>query len=136
MVNAALSGLTKWITTGQTPPHSPRLDYANGKVVRDANGNAAGGIRLPQMEAATATNNYNNYGSIGAGGNFLINSFACPFLGNTVPFKKTKLQALYPTHQDYVAQFTAAADAALNAGFMVQADYDEAVAQAQAAEVP
>lgn len=136
VVNAALSGLTKWITTGQTPPPSPRLEYANGKVVRDANGNAVGGIRLPHMDAATATNNYNNYGSIGAGGNFFVNAFACPFLGNTVPFSKAKLQALYPTHQDYVAKFTEAADAALNAGFLVQADYDEAVAQAQAAEVP
>ena len=136
IVNSALSSLAKWITTGQAPAQSPRLEYANGKVVRDANGNAVGGIRLPHMEAATATNNFNNYGSITSGGNFFINSFACPFLGNTVPFSKAKLQALYSTHQDYVSKFTEAADAALNAGFLLQADYEEAVAQAQAAEVP
>lgn len=136
VVNAALSSLTRWITTGQAPPQSPRLEYANGKVIRDANGNAVGGIRLPHMDAATATNNYNNYGSIGAGGNFFVNAFACPFLGNTVPFSRAKLQALYPTHQDYVSKFKAAADAALNAGFMVQADYEEAVAEAEVSAVP
>lgn len=136
VVNAALSHMAKWITAGAAPPQSPRIEYKNWQVVRDANGNAMGGIRLPELEAATATHNYANYGSISGGGNFLVNSFACPFLGNTVPFDSETLEALYPTHGDYVSKFTDAADAALSAGFLLQADYDEAVAKAQAAAIP
>jgi hypothetical protein len=131
VVNAALSALSKWMTTGQAPPHSPQIDFKRSKVVRDAYGNAEGGIRLPEMDAATATNNFDNRG---AGG--FINAFACPFLGNTVPFDTATLTTLYPTHQDYVSKFTSSAVAALNAGFMLQADYDEAVAQAQASPIP
>jgi hypothetical protein len=131
VVNAALSVLSKWMTTGQAPPHGQPIDFRGGKVVRDDNGNAEGGIRLPEMDAAIATNNYKNSGAGGA-----INALACPFLGNTVPFDAATLEALYPTHQDYVSQFTTSANAALNAGFLLRADYDEAVAAAQAAQVP
>jgi hypothetical protein len=35
-----------------------------------------------------------------------------------------------------VAKFTHAAKAALNAGFLLQADYDEAIASAKSANVP
>lgn len=136
VVNAALSHMAKWVTTGEAPPVSPRIEYRNWQVVRDVNGNAMGGIRLPELEAPTATHNYANYGSVGSGGNLLVNSFACPFLGNTVPFDQARLEALYPSHDDYVMKFTAAADAALRDGFLLQADYDEAVAGAQNADIP
>lgn len=135
VVNAALASLSKWITTGEAPPPSPRIEYVDGKVVRDSDGNAVGGIRLPEMEAATATHNYNNFGNL-RGANWFVNAFACPFLGNTVPFDKATLASHYIDHQDYVTKFTAAADAALNAGFLLQPDYAEAVAKAQAADVP
>ncbi|MGC1508975.1 hypothetical protein FT643_04935 [Ketobacter sp. MCCC 1A13808] len=135
VVNAALSGLAKWASDGQAPAHSTRIEYKNLKVSRDANGNALGGIRLPDLEAAIATHNYANYGVIGSG-NWFVNAFACPFLGNTVPFDQAKLNALYPTHQDYVSKFTQAADAALEAGFLLPADHKEAIAGAQAADIP
>ena len=46
------------------------------------------------------------------------------------------LQSLYPTHADYVSQFTAAAQADLAAGFLTSYDYNQAVKAAQAAPVP
>jgi hypothetical protein len=46
------------------------------------------------------------------------------------------LKALYPTHADYVSKFTAAAASDLAAGFLTQADYNAAVAAAQASSVP
>ncbi|MBA56329.1 MAG: hypothetical protein CMK89_17915 [Pseudomonadales bacterium] len=136
VVNAALSGLSRWVINGEPPPHSPRIEYKFWQVVRDEHGNAMGGIRLPELEVPTATHNYANYGALGREGNFLVNSFACPFLGNTVPFDQDKLQRLYPSHEDYVMKYIEAADAAVEAGFLLSADYDEAVAKAQAAGVP
>lgn len=136
IVNSALVWLSKWMTTGEAPPQSPRIDYVSGRVVRDEFGNALGGIRLPQMEVPTAMHNYNNFGRVTGGGNWLVNLFACPFLGNTVPFDQATLQELYPSHDDYVTKFTAAADAARDAGFLLPADRDDVVAEAQAAAVP
>lgn len=136
VVNAALSSLRRWVINGEPPPQSSRIEYKFWQVVRDEHGNAEGGIRLPEMEVPTATHNYANYGALGREGNFLVNSFACPFLGNTVPFDQDKLEQLYPTHEEYVTKYIEAADAALEAGFLLPADYEEAVAKAQAAEIP
>jgi len=46
------------------------------------------------------------------------------------------LQRLYPTHADYVAKFKTAAAADLSEGFLTQADYNSAVAAAEASSVP
>lgn len=49
---------------------------------------------------------------------------------------EAELLELYPTHEDYIEQYTAAADAALEAGYLLQADYDEAIEQAETAAIP
>jgi hypothetical protein len=51
------------------------------------------------------------------------------------PFSAAPLQALYPTHADYVASFPVAAASDLAPGFLTQADYNAAVAAAQACPV-
>jgi hypothetical protein len=43
---------------------------------------------------------------------------------------------LYPTHDDYVTKYTAAADQAVAAGYELQADHDDAITQAKAASIP
>jgi hypothetical protein len=62
--------------------------------------------------------------------------FACGLGGTTIPFSQAELLELYPTHEDYVTKYTAAADEALESGYLLQADHDEAIAQAQAAPIP
>ena len=67
----------------------------------------------------------------------MIESASANFLnGNTTPFTASKLLELYPTHDDYVTKFTAAADEALAKGYLVQADRDEVVKEATAAPIP
>ncbi len=131
--NSAVVAFTSWINSGQAPPHAPHIQLSfGGNIVRDQYGNAKGGIRLPEMEAPTAVNNYDN----GAGHGGALSAFACIFLGNSAPFDPATVAALYPTHHDYVSKITRAANAALNAGFLLQPDYDEAVASAKSANVP
>ena len=66
----------------------------------------------------------------------LRNEGLCLLEGYYTPFSSSRLQALYGTHGNYVSKYTSAAQAALSGGFLTQADYNAAVAAAQAAPVP
>jgi hypothetical protein len=131
--NAALDSLMRWVRDGEKPPAGPRFDMSGSGLALDEHGNALGGVRTPDIDVPIATYDLEN----GPADPFNVIGFlACGLGGNTVYFNEAKLLQLYPTHEDYVAQYTAAADEALAAGYLLQADYDEAVMQAQAAAVP
>lgn len=136
LVNTALDSLHNWVENGIAPPQAEPIEYRFFRVVRDQHGNARGGVRLPDIEVPVARHNYANYGWFGPGSYFVANAFACLFLGNTVPFSQDKLLQLYPSHENYVEQYTDAAKAALEAGFLLPLDYEEAVANAQQAPIP
>src|SRR5476649_1309801 len=60
VVKAALNALTRWLRDGVVPLQSPAIELgpdpaAPDPIMRDALGNAKGGIRLPELEAPTAT---------------------------------------------------------------------------------
>jgi hypothetical protein len=101
--------------------------------VKDQYGNAKGGIRMAEVEVPDRTYSVMN---IGASGSTLRETGLCLMSGYDTPFSAATLKKLYPTHNDYVTKYTAAAKKLLNAGFLLQADYDEAIAAAQAAQVP
>ncbi len=127
--NAAFAHLDRWARGGGAPPLAPPISLLlNVIVVRDADQNALGGVRLPDFEAPLAAYAPNNSGGNVPG--------ACLLLGTTTPLSPARIRQLYPDHATYVAKFTAAADRALRAGYLLGADRDEAVARAQAAPVP
>ena len=57
-------------------------------------------------------------------------------MGWTEPFNATTLRSLYPTHADYVAKVTSATDSGVTGGFILPADRDEIIRQAEAAPIP
>ncbi|SFW79530.1 alpha/beta hydrolase domain-containing protein [Amycolatopsis australiensis] len=127
--NAAFAHLDRWARGGAAPPPAPPISLLLGAiVVRDADQNALGGVRLPDLDAPLAA-----YGPNNSGGNV---PGACLLLGTTTPLSAARIQRLYPDHATYVAKFTAAADRARQAGYLLPADYAEAVARAQAAPIP
>jgi hypothetical protein len=129
--NAALHWLHRWVREGEKPPAG--MPFEGNQLSLDEHGNARGGVRLPDIDVPIATYGLNN----GASDPFnIIGALACGLGGETIAFSEAELQQLYPTHDDYVAKYTAAADEALAAGYLLQADYDEAVMQAQAAAIP
>ena len=69
-------------------------------VVRDADGNALGGIRTPAIDAPVST--------LTGEGN--PSSIFCILFGQEVPFTAEQLGALYADDAAYVAAVTAAAD--------------------------
>jgi hypothetical protein len=133
-MNAALEHLVRWVDGGAAPPASPRITQAVGApaptraiIVRDANGNAEGGIRLPEHDAPTATNTGENAGS---------DAVNCVLRGSHEPFNAITLFNLYPDHEAYVAAVTASAEARVAEGFLLQEDADESIRAAGEADVP
>jgi hypothetical protein len=55
----------------------------------------------------------------------------CQSFGSTTPFDGATLARLYPNHDSYVEAFTASAEAAVGAGFILRPEADEMIAAAQ-----
>ena len=120
VLNAAVFHLKRQVELGVQPPSGPRFMRAspapNAGVLRDSAGNAVGAIRTAHMDVPTAR----------------ANGTECALIGAWVPFTTAQLQALYPTHDDYVAKVTAAVNASVTAGFVLPGDAAETIAEAQA----
>jgi hypothetical protein len=123
VLNAALEHLKRQVEQGVQPPSGPALrrasTAADAPLLRDAAGNAVGGIRLAHMEAPTAR----------------ANGIECGNIGAWVPFTVEQLQALYPTHEAYVSKVRAAATASTTAGFVLPEDAAETIAEAEASVI-
>jgi hypothetical protein len=127
--NAAFTHLDRWARGGAAPPVAPPISLLLGLLIRrDADQNALGGVRLPDFDTPVAAYAPNNSGGNVAG--------ACLLLGTTTPLAPERIRQLYPDHATYVTKFTAAAERAVRAGYLLPADRDEAVARAEAAPVP
>jgi len=127
IVKSGLRALTRWVRDGVAPPESPAIELgdpaAADPIVRDRFGNAKGGIRLPEVEAATATidGRRNDVASAAPGAqNF------CFLFGHTMAFDAETLKSLYPTHQAFVDRFTTAVDALEKAGYLVEPEAEQA----------
>jgi hypothetical protein len=107
--NASVDAIVQLNRTGREPPHAPPmaiLTVSPPSVERDPFGNGLGGIRLAEMEVPVAHE----------GGE------TCGLGGTHVPFGTATLDALYPNHGTYVSQVAHAADASVEAGFVLPDD--------------
>jgi hypothetical protein len=132
-LNAAIYNLNRWVTKKVAPPIAPRLETTTVAPVTyslDANGNARGGVRSPQVDVPIAT-----LGGTTNTGNPPLGTF-CRLFGTTVPHSPEQLVAAYPTHDDFVTDWQRAIDQAVKAGFLLTADAKELTAAAQSAKVP
>jgi hypothetical protein len=131
VVRAALRALDTWARSGEAPSEAPRLEVDAGSgspvMVRDTDGNALGGIRLPQVEVPVATLS----GEPGPTGGTI-----CLLLGTTVPFPAERLAELHPSADAYLEAYEAATDAAIDAGFALEDDRDQILADADPSAVP
>jgi hypothetical protein len=107
--NAAVDALVQLARTGKQPAHAPPmavLTVSPPSIARDEFGNGLGGIRLAEMEVPVAHE----------GGE------TCGLGGTHVPFMTAVLDALYPNHGTYVSQVAHAANASVEAGFVLPED--------------
>ena len=122
VARAALERLRAWVVDGTPPPAGPLLETtAESEIARDADGNALGGIRTPAVDAPISS-------LTGKGSDA---SVFCSLFGQERPFTPERLAELYPTHEAYVEAVTASADETVEAGFLLDADRDAIVAEAE-----
>ncbi len=106
--DAALRALQHWLVDGVPAPRQPRIEMDPGpplRIATDDVGNARGGIRLPELEAPTAT-----YHGVAMGTGRL------PLFGAATPFTDDEVRARYPSRADYEARWTTAVDALVASG--------------------
>ena len=126
--SALYDHLARWLKDGTAPPAAPpieiKTDGERPAIVRDSFGNALGGIRLSEHAVATATNSGEN-----AGGGF------CFLTGWHEGFEQSTLNTLYSTHAAYVSAVKAATEQNLKAGYVLKADGQRTIAEAERSEV-
>jgi hypothetical protein len=138
VVSAAVRSLDRWVRDGLVPRKAARIKLgpdpaAADPVVRDQYGNALGGIRLPELVAPTATVvGLANPPAPGAPP--LFQSF-CRLFGRTIPFTEAQLDALWTSHDAYVAAVNAAVDKLVSKGFFLRADGNAIKAHAAASTI-
>jgi hypothetical protein len=87
-------------------------------------------VRTPAVDAPIARHNGLESHATGAA------ALSCALMGWSEPFDATTLRSLYPTHADYVTEVTRVAETGVTGGFILPADRDEIIRQAEAAPIP
>jgi hypothetical protein len=117
VLRAAVSALRTWVADGTAPPEAAPLavDSSTGTptYVVDDVGNVEGGVRTPAVDAPVDVLSGLAQGTP---------SVLCLLLGSTLPIPADQLQAKYGSADAYVQQYTAATDAQIAAGFLLEAD--------------
>lgn len=112
VMRAALRGLTEWVVDGVVPPSGEVIEVANGAIVRDELGIAAGGIRPPVIAVPVEVNS----------------SEGIRLLGSRTPLDPATVVAQYPTPDDYLAAVTVVVDDLIDTGFLLADDREEIIA--------
>jgi len=122
LYDAVFHHMQRWLADGTPPPVQPKVEFAGDppQVVRDAHGNAKGGIRLPQIEVPLATNSAIP----------LANDVFAFLRGSCYPFNAEQLRELYGDKAAYLRNFEAAAQRAVDAGVLMPRDVAPLVAEA------
>jgi hypothetical protein len=129
-LRAAMVAVNRWMTTGQAPKQSPRLEVNPSDphaFLTNPLGNALGGVRPPQVQVPVAK--LSGLGQPGAPissqpsqAESISGPALCSILGTTAPFSAAQLSALYPTHADFVAKWDGATAAEVKDGYLLPAD--------------
>lgn len=110
--SALLDRLDAWISDGKEPPASRfmELDTSGGVAIAlDADGNAIGGVRPPQIEVPLGT-----YLPSNTGPGF------CGLFGGFDAFSDEELKQRYRNHGRYVSQMTKAVKRSKQEGFLLR----------------
>jgi hypothetical protein len=126
VVRAALRALVDW--PDRPPARAERLEVVDGpeglpEYVLDMSGNVTGGVRTPCVDVPAEVLS----GLAGPGANRV-----CMLFGRTLPVPAEELRDRYPSRPQYLDAYRAATDAAIAAGFVLEEDRDEMLADARA----
>jgi hypothetical protein len=114
LYDAALHHLARWAAGGEPPPSQPKVELAGQplQAVRDGDGIALGGIRLPQVEVPVAVNS-----AIPA-----VEGIYGLLYGSCRPLPEQAVRERWPEEGPYLEAFEAAARRAVDAGVLLPRD--------------
>jgi Alpha/beta hydrolase domain len=123
VVDAALHHVQRWMIDGTAPPVQPRIEFsgAPAQIVRDGDGIARGGIRLPQVEVPLAHNSAIQR---------TPDVFA-RLVGSHEPFSTEEIRRRYGTREAYLTRYEEAIRTAENAGVIAPRDVEPLMAEAE-----
>jgi hypothetical protein len=113
-----------WVRDRTPPPVQPRIDFAGdpAEIVRDDNGIARGGIRLPQVEVPLAHNSAIQR----------TPDIFARLVGSHESFPVEKVRQLYGSRDVSLARYEDATRAAESASVVLPRDVDALLAEADA----
>jgi hypothetical protein len=131
VVRRGLRALDAWVRTGEAPPAAERLETTTGAdgapaYLRNDLGIATGGIRTPLVDVPV---------DVLSGSPSPNSSVICILFGSTSPLTSEQLAGMYPSASEYLAAFEQSADAAIEAGFVLEEDREELLDMAQPARI-
>jgi len=123
VLKAALRHLDTWAKGGEAPPKADRLgvdDTADPPVYElDQTGNVTGGVRTPAVDAPVDV-----LSGLPAEGGGVI----CSLMGTTTPLSDQQLAAAHGSRDEYEQAYTAATDDAIDAGYVLDEDRTDLMA--------
>jgi hypothetical protein len=124
VVDAALHHLQAWMTDGTPPPVQPRITFDGDpeEIVRDDNGIARGGIRLPQVEVPLGHNSAIQRSP----------DIFARLVGYHESFTDEKVRELYGSRDAYLARYEEATRATEAASVVLPRDVDSLLAEGEA----
>lgn len=142
--NAVWRNMERQVRFGVEPPVAEPILVENGEVVRDAFGNALGGIRLPALDVPIATYGARNVAkpACDAAGSppppdclpqslVPLGNLVCLLAGTTEPFEPETLHALYPRRLNYWLRVFFDSWRLRRQGFLLPADQRQILARAR-----
>jgi hypothetical protein len=125
VVDAALHHLQDWVRFGTPPPMQPRIEFGGSppQIIRDADGIARGGVRLPQVD-------------VPLGHNSAIQRTPDAFgrlVGSHDAFSVEEVRRRYATRETYLTRFEDAAGAGVAAGVILPRDVEPLMVEAATA---
>ncbi|WP_222929953.1 alpha/beta hydrolase domain-containing protein [Gordonia sp. OPL2] len=131
VLRAALRHLTSWASGGAPPPSAAPLEVDDAtdprRFLLDELGNVRGGVRSPSVEAPTQVLSGIVGGEVPR---------ICVLFGSTTPADPDVLGRRYADAEDYLARYRAATTDMIAAGFALDDDRDEILADARPDLVP
>jgi hypothetical protein len=125
VLRAALDHLNRWALGGPPAPSAPPLAVADGgRLKRDADGIARGGIRTAAVDVPAAVLSGEPQPRVSPLGKLM---------GSTMPIDPQILQERYGNQAAYLDRCAAATDRAIHEGFLLSADRGAVLADASAA---
>lgn len=104
----AVVHMEDWITRQISPPRAPWIVIGKNTIQAelDENGNAVGGLRMPELQVPVAT--------------YRVGEKECRLNGYMAPFSTEKLRTLYGNKAQYLKRYDEAADAMVAQRWMLQ----------------